>query len=145
VVSSKEKMFVIFFILITAVVLCVTLLGSGIFLSTFAGDGKTVWSALVVLFANFGIYVGMFTALHHYVPSKRHRIYDALKKAALTSIFFMLGNFILASYLKKVAADSVYGAAGAILVFLTWSYYSSFIVLLSVVVFLYLKKIGKVA
>ncbi|MBA2404401.1 MAG: YihY/virulence factor BrkB family protein, partial [Bdellovibrionales bacterium] len=103
-----------------------------------------LWSTVLVLYVNFMIYLGMFTAVHHFVPSKPHHIYDTLKKAALSAAFFMLGNFILASYLKKVAADSVYGAAGTILVFLTWSYYSSFTVFLSVVVFQYLKKIGKV-
>lgn len=142
--SVGEKLFAMFFVLISAVVFIGSVVASGMFLKIFGGTGHTMWSTLVVLFVNFMIYMGMFTAVHHYVPSRRYPIHDTLKKAALSSIFFMIGNFLLAEYLRRVAANSVYGAAGAILVFLTWSYYSSFTVFLSVVVFLYLKKIGKV-
>lgn len=142
--SVKEKLFAMFFILMTAVVFILSLFASGIFLEIFGGQGNGLWSTGVVLYVNFLIYLGMFTAVHYYVPSKKKGMVDTVKKASLTAIFFMLGNFLLAFYLKKVAADSVYGAAGAILVFLTWSYYSSFIIFLSVEVFEYMKKIGKV-
>lgn len=142
--SVKEKLFAMFFVLMTAVVFVGSLFASGIFLKIFGGEGKSLWSTMVVLYANFMIYLGMFTAVHHYIPSKKSDILDSLKKAAFSAIFFMLGNFLLAYYLKSVAADSVYGAAGAILVFLTWAYYSSFIIFLSVEVFQYLKRIGTV-
>ena len=140
-----ERLFSMFFVLISAVVFIATLLGSGVFLKIFGGNGNTLWSSLVVLYMNFMVYLGMFTAFHYFVPSRRFSLPDTLKKAVFSSIFFMLGNFLLASYLKTVAADSVYGAAGAFLVFLTWAYYSSFIVFLSVVIFQYLKKIKKIA
>ena len=142
--SVKEKLFAMFFVLMTAVVFVGSLFASGIFLKIFGGEGKSLWSTMVILYANFMIYLGMFTAVHHYIPSKKSDILDSLKKAAFSAIFFMLGNFLLAYYLKSVAADSVYGAAGAILVFLTWAYYSSFIIFLSVEVFQYLKRIGTV-
>lgn len=142
--SVKEKLFAMFFVLMAAVVFVGSLLATGIFLEIFGGNGKTLWSTLLVLYANFMIYLGMFTAVHHFIPSRKTDVLDSLKKAAVSAVFFMLGNLVLASYLKGVAADSVYGAAGTILVFLTWAYYSSFIVFLSVEVFQYLKSIGKV-
>lgn len=141
----EEKIFAMFFILAGAVVFLASVFGSGLFLKIFRGEDDTVWASFVVLYLNFMVYLGMFTAIHYFVPSRRFSIEDSLKKAAFSSLFFMLGNFLLASYLKTVASDSVYGAAGSILVFLTWAYYSSFIVFLSVVVFQYLKKIGKVS
>lgn len=143
--TVKERAFAMFFVLIAAVVFIASIFGSGIFLEIFGGQGKGIWSSVLVLYLNFMVYLGMFTAVHHFIPSKRYPFYDTLKKAAFSAIFFMLGNILMASYLRGVASDSVYGAAGAILVFLTWAYYSSFIVFLSVVVFVYLKRIGKVS
>lgn len=142
--AVKERLTAMFFVLAAAVVFLGTSFATGVFLKFFGGEGKKWWFSFVVLYMNFMVYLGMFTAIHYYVPSKRFPIHDTLKKAAFSSLFFMFGNFLLASYLKGIAADSVYGAAGTILVFLTWAYYSSFIVFLSVVVFQYLKKIGKV-
>jgi membrane protein len=136
----REKIFAMFFVLMSAIVFIASLVASGIFLEIFASKEGGLWRSMAVLYLNFMIYLGMFTAVHYYIPSKRYPIIDTLKKAALTAIFFMIGNFLLAFYLKKTAADSLYGAAGALLVFLTWAYYSSFIIFLSVVVFLHLKK-----
>ncbi|MFL5786188.1 MAG: YihY/virulence factor BrkB family protein [Bacteriovoracaceae bacterium] len=98
----------------------------------------------LVLLANFLLYVLMFAGLHYFAPSRRPRKRHAFKMAALSAVFFMIGNVLLASYMKKVAATSVYGAAGTLLVFLVWTFYSAFTVFLSVEVFLYLKKIGKI-
>ena len=140
-VLLKAKAFAMFFVLMSAVVFIVTLVGSGIFLEVFADEVGKWWRAGSVFYLNFMIYLGMFTAVHYYIPSKRYSITSTLKKATLTALFFMLGNFLLALYLQNSASDSLYGAAGAFLVFLTWSYYSSFIIFLSVVVFLHLKKI----
>jgi membrane protein len=143
--SVKEKLFAMFFVLMIAVLMMGSVFASGIFLKIFGGEGNGLWSTLVVLYVNFMVYLAVFTAVHYYIPSRRFPLTDTLKKAAFSAIFFMLGNFLLASYLKGVAGDSVYGAAGTILVFLTWSYYSSFIVFLSVIVFMYLKKIGRIS
>ncbi len=96
------------------------------------------------MIANFILYICMFMGLHYFTPSKRPRKRHAFKMALLSSVFFLIGNVLLASYLKKVAADSVYGAAGTLLVFLVWTFYSSFTIFLSVEVFLFLRKIGKI-
>jgi membrane protein len=109
------------------------------FMDEIFGDYKSF-----VLIANFLLYLTMFMGLHYFTPSRRPRKRHAFKMALLSSVFFMIGNVLLASYLKQVAADSVYGAAGTLLVFLIWTFYSSFTIFLSVEVFLYLRKIGKI-
>ncbi len=143
--SVREKLFSMFFVVMAAIVFLASIFGSSILLEIFGGNGRGPWSTFLVLYLNFMVYLGMFTAIHHFVPSKRFPITDTLKKAGFSAVFFMIGNMLMATYLRGVAASSVYGAAGTILVFLTWAYYSSFIVFLSVVVFQYLKKIGKVS
>ncbi|HXH30180.1 MAG TPA: YihY/virulence factor BrkB family protein [Bacteriovoracaceae bacterium] len=106
------------------------------------GTDENVLYRVLVFAMNFIIYVGMFTGIHYYAPTRRPPLIEALKIAILTSTFFIIGNLLLASYLKGVAADSIYGAAGTLLVFLTWSYYSAFIIFLSVEAFIYLRKKG---
>lgn len=96
--------------------------------------GRAIYRNLAMLL-NFCIYLVLFTGLHMFTPSKRQKFKSSVKIAAFTSVCFMIGNVLLASYLKTVAKNSVYGAAGTLLVFLVWAYYSSFIIFLSVEVF----------
>jgi len=51
---------------------------------------------------------------------------------------------LLGVYFRSVASSSIYGAAGSLLVFLIWSYYSSFTLFLSVELFLYFRKTKKI-
>lgn len=112
----------------------------------FFGDGisKSFTTKAIVFWANFFVYIVIFTGLHYFTPSRKPMFVEALKMAFLSSLFFIVGNLVLATYLKSIAAGSIYGAAGTLLVFLVWSYYSAFTLFLSVEVFVYLKKIGKI-
>ncbi len=131
------------FFAMVAVIIGATLLIASFSLTTFVDEIFGKYKNFVLV-ANFLLYIGMFMGLHYFTPSRRPRKRHAFKMALLSSVFFMLGNVLLASYLKKVAADSVYGAAGTLLVFLVWTFYSSFTIFLSVEVFLYLRKIGHI-
>lgn len=84
---------------------------------------------------SFLVYVVLFTALHRYTPTRRQPLGRSFQMGALTAVFFILGNFVLAFYLQNFARTSVYGAAGTLLVFLIWVYYSAFIIFLSVELF----------
>lgn len=105
------------------------------------GVQEPLLTRLLVLFANFGLYFLVFTGLHHIAPSRRPSMRDSFKMSALSSVFFIIGNSLLTIYLKGVAANSVYGAAGTLLVFLVWAFYSSFTIFLSAEVFLYFRTI----
>jgi membrane protein len=45
--------------------------------------------------------------------------------AAVTSLFFTVGKVLIGLYLSHSALTSVYGAAGSLIIFLTWVYYSA--------------------
>jgi membrane protein len=49
--------------------------------------------------------------------------------AFLTALLFALGNYLVCLYLYRVAAASVYGPAGSLVVVMLWVYYSSQILL----------------
>lgn len=100
---------------------------------------------LAVFAANFLLYFILFAGLHHFAPSRRPGVRDSLKMSGLSTVFFILGNFLLTGYLKQVAAQSIYGAAGTLLIFLIWAFYSSFTIFLSAEVFLFFREIKKEA
>ncbi len=141
--TVKERLFAMFVVIMAGVFFIFSVSLAAIVEFLFGpGTNENVFYRVLVVLMNFLVYIGMFTGIHYFAPSRKPPPFEALKIAVLTSTFFFLGNFLLASYLKGVAADSIYGATGTLLVFLTWSYYSAFIVFLSVEVFLYLRKRG---
>ena len=141
----KERIFAMLFVFMTGVffVISTTLPGLVRYLIPRGTEEFFLFQFLAVA-VNILIYVMMFWGVHYFVPSRKPKAIEALKMATMTSGFFIVGNLLLASYLKGVAANSIYGAAGSLLVFLTWTYYTSFTMFLSVEVFLYLRKIGKI-
>lgn len=140
-----ERLFAMFVIVGGAVLLIISFSVATIAEYLFGpGIDESFLTQIAIFLVNFVIYVTLFTGVHFFTPSKRPNFVEALKISTLSSIFFIIGNYLLAWYLKGVAANSVYGAAGTLLVFLVWSYYSSFTVFLSVEVFIYLRRIGRI-
>ena len=45
--------------------------------------------------------------------------------AALTSILFTIGKFIIGFYIGKSVTSSTYGAAGSLVIIVAWIYYSA--------------------
>lgn len=79
--------------------------------------GSTVLSflALTVLFA----------LLYKVVPDVRIEWQDVWIGAGVTSLLFSVGKFLIGLYLGKASVGSAYGAAGSLVVFLVWVYYSA--------------------
>lgn len=69
----------------------------------------------------------IFAAIFKWVPHARIGWKDVWTGAAFTSLLFLGGKFILSLYLRKGGISSVYGAAGSLIVILTWVYYSALI------------------
>jgi len=72
----------------------------------------TVLSALVLL-------------IYRVLPDRRPRFRYLLIGAAATASFLLLGRWLVALYVATGAIESAYGAAGSLVVFLIWAYYSS--------------------
>jgi membrane protein len=63
------------------------------------------------------------------LPRVRVSWIDAAKAAIVSSILFVLGRWIVGLYVLPGGGSSVYGAAGSLMVFLTWLYYCSLVFL----------------
>ncbi len=143
-VTLWDKLFAMFVVFMAGLFLIVTSSLPGLVQFFFKSDENYYLLKTMAFVVNFIIYIWMFWCILFFTPSKRPGKREALKMSVLSSLFFIIGNVLLGIYFRSVAGASIYGAAGSLLVFLIWTYYSSFTLFLSIEVFLYLKKIGKV-
>lgn len=71
----------------------------------------------------------LFALLLKIVPDTRVRWNDVWMGAAFTSLLFTLGKVVIGYYLGHSELVTAYGAAGSLVVFLIWIYYSAQILL----------------
>jgi membrane protein len=67
----------------------------------------------------------LFAAIYKVLPRVTLDWADVGVGAAVTSLLFIIGKFLISLYLAKASLGSAYGAAGSIIVVLVWVYYSA--------------------
>lgn len=84
---------------------------------------------LVRFFAVPLLSTAFFAALYKFLPGGWMRWRDVLPGALLTMILIAVGNRLIRLYLEQIFSVSIYGATGTVILFLTWIYYISMIIL----------------
>ena len=79
----------------------------------------------VNLLATFAILTVTFALIFKFVHDAQIAWQDVWVGAALTALLFSVGNWAMSYYLGVGTLSSLYGAAGSLLVFLLWLYYSA--------------------
>jgi membrane protein len=82
----------------------------------------------------------LFTGLFFFTPSFSKGLKISFYMGIVSSIGFMIGNYFTGLYMSQIALTSLYGAAGAILIFLLWAFYSALTVFLVLEVFMFFEK-----
>ena len=89
----------------------------------------TVGSAIVARAGEFAgsflVITLLFAAIYKLLPSRRIAWGDVWVGAAVTSLLFWIGKYLIGLYLGKAAVGSAFGAAGAVVVVIVWVYYSA--------------------
>lgn len=85
-----------------------------------------VLSALV----SFAFVTVLFALMYRVIPDVRIAWRDVFMGAAVTALLFTIGKFLLGLYLGRASVASPYGAAGSLVVFVLWVYYSAQILFL---------------
>lgn len=100
--------------------------------STFLASVGAWWfgsSELVIhaieFITSFVVITVLFALIYKLLPSKRIAWGDVWVGAAVTSVLFWVGKFLIALYISRTAVDSTFGAAGALVVVIVWVYYSA--------------------
>ena len=79
----------------------------------------------VDLVLSFGVITYLFAMIFKLLPDVDVAWRDVWVGAALTSLLFAVGKFIIGAYLGRATIGSAYGAAGSLVVILLWVYYSA--------------------
>src|ERR1051325_11390160 len=110
------------------------LLVSLVFSAIIAAAGKYFQSHLPVpeillhlgsTLVTFLVVTILFMLLYKVVPDVYIEWRDVVIGAAVTALLFSVGKFLIGLYLGKASVGSAYGAAGSIIVFMVWVYYSA--------------------
>lgn len=72
----------------------------------------------------------LFSIIFKILPDAKIKWKDVLLGGFVTAIFFTIGKMGIGFYLGKSNLTSLYGAAGSIIIFMVWVYYSSIILYL---------------
>jgi membrane protein len=72
----------------------------------------------------------LFSLLFKILPDAKIKWKDVVIGGMVTAIFFTLGKLGIGFYLGKSNLTSLYGAAGSIIIFMVWVYYSAIILYL---------------
>jgi membrane protein len=84
------------------------------------------WVLHIATFAvSFVVVTLLFEIIYKVLPDVSLRWNDVVIGASVTSLVFTIGKQLLAIYLGRVGFESIYGAAGTVVIFLVWVYYSA--------------------
>jgi membrane protein len=96
----------------------------------FQGREGFFWR-IISIATNLGLFLFLFAVIFYFVPTDRKKFRTTILPALIGAATFIFGKELISYYLQTTAVGSSYGAAGALIVFLAWTYYSSLTLLLS--------------
>jgi membrane protein len=124
---SLVMVFGVGFLLLVAVAASTTLAA----LTRFAGLGGIGMVGQALNFAaSFAVVTLLFGMMYKILPEVRIAWGDVWIGALGTAFLFTVGNLLIGLYLGHASVGSSYGAAGSLVVFVVWVYYSGQILLL---------------
>ncbi|MFZ1640664.1 MAG: YihY/virulence factor BrkB family protein [Candidatus Contendobacter sp.] len=93
-------------------------------------EGLEVMANVVNLLFGFVLTTGLFALIYKIMPRVRIRWDEVWIGAAITSILFTIGKFLIGLYIGRSGVTSGFGPAGSLVALLVWVYYSAQIFLM---------------
>ncbi len=90
--------------------------------------GNAFWQTVFALLS-FLLTVALFTLVYRFMPSGRVTLRDCVPGAVLAGLLWEAAKYAFASSLHYFHYDQIYGSVGAVVAVLTWSYFSSLILM----------------
>jgi len=114
------------FLFLVSLVISTCISALAVLLSDWLPLNQTLWEGLD-FFLSLTFIGGVFALIFKILPRVDIQWGDVWKGAAVTSVLFALGKFLVGFYIGRTAVLSSYGAAGSLVVLLIWVYYSALI------------------
>jgi membrane protein len=83
-----------------------------------------LWSLLNWVLS-LGVITLLFAMMYKFLPDVKISWGDVWIGASITAILFTIGKTLIGMYLGRGSFGSTYGAAGSLVIFLAWVYYSA--------------------
>jgi len=93
------------------------------------GLGSVIVGSVISLLISLLVNTGIFTLIFKILPDVQTRWRYVWRGGLLTAILFMIGKVLIGFYIGYSDVGSSFGASGSLIVFLSWAYYSSILVL----------------
>jgi len=116
------------FLLLVSLLINAGLAAVGTYIGGMLPNWTVVLHAVNFLLA-MAVTFGLFAMTFKFLPEAKIAWSDVWIGAAITTVLFVLGKYLIGLYLGKGAVGTAYGAAGSLVVLLLWIYYSSQILL----------------
>jgi membrane protein len=131
------------FLLLVSLVVHAVMAKVGNYLIKFLGETAII---LIQTFNNMfslAVVTFLFAAIFKFLPDAKIRWRDVWVGAIVTALLFTFGKTLIGIYLGNSNIATVYGAAGTIVVILTWVFYSSLILFFGAIfTLIYSRKFG---
>lgn len=108
----------------------VSLIVSTAISSFFSGGEGLLWKIASNIF-NFLMFATLFTAFYRFIPTSKQPWRTCMISGLVSAGFYLIGKGLISLYLTKASFETSYGAAGSLIAFLAWVYYSSLTLLVS--------------
>jgi membrane protein len=112
------------FLLLVSLILSAAIAAAGEFFGGYLPVSEAALQLGSTAFS-FAAVTVLFALLYKVVPDVEIEWRDVAIGAAVTSLLFSLGKLLIGLYLGKAGIGSAYGAAGSLVVFIVWVYYSA--------------------
>jgi membrane protein len=111
------------FLLLVALVVSAALSALGNLVGSYVETPKLVLELANTL-VSFAVITLLFAMLFKFLPDTEVAWKDVWVGAAITSVLFAIGKFLIGLYLGRSSVTSAYGAAGSVVVLMLWVYYA---------------------
>lgn len=89
------------------------------------GPAFGVLAHTVDVLLSFALVTVVFALIYRFIPRVQVAWHDVWLGAAVTSLLFAVGKFLIGLYLGQASIASTFGAAGSLVVLMVWVYYSA--------------------
>ena len=113
-----------FLLLVSLLVNGLILAMSGVISRILPGIGIYIISGVNLLIST-GVVAVLFAVIFKVLPDAKISWKDVRWGALFTALLFMLGRYVIGLYIETTGTSSTYGAAGSLIVILTWIYYTA--------------------